>query len=312
MEIIQVTGLPPQSDEPMVLCIGKFDGVHIGHQKILETAKGILGTAKLAVMSFWPHPAFVFGRGQGYDRAITPMQEKARQLSAEGVQRLYAVEFSLAYSDIAAETFVHEHLGRLRLNGLVVGTDFRFGKGGTGTAQTLTALCNPLGIPVYIVQPVEENGVKVSSSQIREHLEQGRLEAAEALLGRPYTVEGVVVHGDARGRLLGFPTANMGLSEPYVLPASGVYAASVAIRDSDSDREEHWFGVLNAGVRPTVAGKEFRIEVHLIDFDGDLYGKRIRVSFLRRVREERRFESLDALQTQIGLDTAFVRQVFLG
>lgn len=307
MEVIEVTACPPHSDRGQVLAIGKFDGVHIGHQAILREAKHHVGSCELAVMSFAPHPAWVFARKAGYDRSITPFPDKLRLLQSYGVDRLYDVQFSHEYAATPAQTFVSEHLSVLRLQRVVVGFDFRFGKGGTADAGDLTYLCRGIGVPVSVVQPVEENGVKVSSTQIRAHLEHGRVEAAEALLGRPYTIVGTVVHGDARGRQLGFPTANLADTGEYVLPKPGVYAVTVEIVDGDTS--SHWFGVLNAGVRPTVDGTSFRIEVHLLGFAGDLYGHTLRVSFLRRVRDEMKFAGLDALKQQISEDVAYVKSM---
>ncbi|CAM3901957.1 bifunctional riboflavin kinase/FAD synthetase [Alicyclobacillus pomorum] len=311
MHVIEVEGAPPASDQPMVLAIGKFDGVHIGHQAILERAKEQQGTqAILGVMCFWPHPSWVLARKEGYDRWLTPFEEKVRRLESHGVQRLYHVHFSRAYASTTAEEFVHRHLAKLSLTHVVVGFDFRFGKGGVADANKLAALCREVGIPVTVVNPVEENGTKVSSSQIREHLAAGRVEAAEALLGRPYSFVGKVVSGDKLGRQIGFPTANLAELDEYVLPGTGVYAVMVEVLgESDDSVRGNWFGVMNAGYRPTVGGKEFRLEVHLLGFDGDLYGKQLRVSLLRRVRSEKKFQGLEELRRQIADDVTFSKQM---
>ncbi len=310
MRVVDVEGLPPHSDEPLVLAIGKFDGVHIGHQAILATAKQYLdNNTRLGVMCFWPLPAWVLAHKPGYDRMLTPFPEKVRQLQSYGVHTLYHVHFSREYAATSAEEFVHQHLTRLRLRRVVVGFDFRFGKGGAADAGHLRELCNSVGIPVTVVDPIEENGVKVSSSQIREHLANGRVEAVEALLGRPYCVEGTVVSGAKLGRQIGFPTANLGDLDEYVLPGSGVYAVSVELLEAEGVGRKNWFGVMNAGHRPTVDGTDFRLEVHLFGFSGDLYNKRLRVSLLRRVRSEQKFASVDALQRQIASDVAFTKQL---
>ncbi|MCL6516211.1 riboflavin biosynthesis protein RibF [Alicyclobacillus sp.] len=308
MECIEVTGRPPESEREQVLAIGKFDGIHIGHQAILREALRHRNGALLSVMSIWPHPAWVFARKPGYDRSLTPLPEKVRILAGFGVQRLYDVRFSQEYARTPAEAFVREHLGRLRLNRVVVGFDFHFGQGGRADASELTRLCAEMGVPVSVVEPVEAGGVKVSSSRIRELLGSGLVEAAEGLLGRPYTVTGTVVHGDAVGRTIGFPTANLGGLDEYVLPAPGVYAVTVEILGTQPDAG-NWFGVLNAGFRPTVDGRQYRMEVHLLDYSGDLYGRTLRVSFLRRVRDEMRFPGLEALRDQIARDVAFARRM---
>ncbi len=308
MQRIEVTGAPPHSDQPMILAIGKFDGVHIGHQAILERARSYLYPGHLlAVMSLWPHPAYVLLGREEYRRSLTPAREKFKRLAALGVDVLYDVTFSKAYAATSAEAFVRDHLSQLNVQRIIVGRDFRFGQGGKADVHDLTRLAAERNIPVTVVDHVEENGVKVSSSQIRDHLSQGRVEAAEALLGRPYTVAGEVVHGQELARTLGFPTANLRETEEYVLPGAGVYAVNVAV---DGAERGNWFGVLNAGYRPTVNGRDFRMEVYLLDFDGDLYGRSLEVSFLRFVREEQRFAGLDELKAQIAKDVAAVRTTF--
>lgn len=309
MRVIQIESAPPRSEVRQVLAIGKFDGVHIGHQAILETAKQHLNGARLAVMSFTPHPMYVLGGKEEYRRVLTPPVEKAQLLAQHGVDHLYEVHFTDAYARTSAEDFVRRHLTMLTLDRVVVGEDFRFGQGGTADAQVLTALCREIGVPVTIVRQVEENGSKVSSSQIRAHLAAGRVEAAEALLGRAYSITGQVVHGDHLGRTIGFPTANIGGIDEYVLPKTGVYTASVALVDRDRGAQQNWFAVVNAGLRPTVGGGTFRLEAHLLDFSGDLYGRAFRVSFLRRIRDEQKFSSLDALREQIEADCALAREM---
>lgn len=307
MERIPVTSAPPQSAEPLVLAIGKFDGVHIGHRAILQAARAEQGQSLLAAMSFWPHPVYVLTGNEAYQRLLTPRDEKIYQLGLQGVDRLYDIHFTRAYAATEATTFVLEHLTRLNLQRVVVGKDFRFGQGGGATVDDLQRLCELIDVPVTVVGPVEENGVKVGSSQVRRHLENGRVEAAEALLGRPYSLRGPVVHGAALGREIGFPTANLGDLDDYVIPQTGVYAASITMDAHGQSR--NYFGVVNVGTRPTVDGREQRVEAHLFGFAGDLYDKHLRVSFLRRVRDEQKFPDIDALQAQIGEDVRFVKQM---
>lgn len=317
IEVIEVKGTPPCSQESQILAIGKFDGVHIGHQEILRVARSLADTERISVMSFWPHPAWALSKKTGYDRALTPQREQARLLESLGVDRQYRVEFTKEYASTSAEQFVEEHLSVLNLRGIVVGVDFTFGKGGAAKAQDLAQSTERIGVPVHVVRPVEENGLKVSSSQVRAHLENGRVEAAEALLGRPYSIVGKVAHGQELGRKLGFPTANMEGIDEYVMPAAGVYAVSVQVHKEESPAtaivdgaSQTWFGVMNAGYRPTVDGTRFQVEVHLLDFSGDLYGQMLRVSFLGRVRDEQKFPSLDALTAQIQADASAVRRLF--
>ncbi|QQE80848.1 bifunctional riboflavin kinase/FAD synthetase [Alicyclobacillus sp. SO9] len=310
MEIFEISKIPPESTTAMVLAIGKFDGIHIGHKAILQRAKTYQSQADdLAVMSLWPHPAWVLGGQKAYERSLTPFGEKVRRLEEQGVDKLYSVQFSTEYAKISAQEFVREHLSRLKLKRVVVGEDFHFGAGGKADVADLTRLCEDIGIPVTVVDHVEEHGIKVSSSQIREHITAGRVDAAEALLGRSYCIHGRVVEGDKRGRTIGFPTANLQETDLYVLPGSGVYAVSVALVQ-EGYNEQNWFGVMNVGVRPTVDGTKFQMEVHLLDFTGDLYGHIIEVSLLGRVRDEQKFESIEALKEQITRDVKTVREMF--
>lgn len=311
MHVYEVDGVPAESDVSQVLAIGKFDGVHIGHQAILDTArKYLFANTRLAVMCFHPHPRYVLTGDPVYSRQLTPHQERVRILSEYGVEALYVLQFNPTFATIEAEDFVKQHLSRLNLRQIVVGDDFRFGQGGKGTASGLRDFAAEIGVDVSVVTDIEENGTKVSSSQIRRHLAEGRVEAAEALLGRAYAMTGIVVHGDKRGRTIGFPTANLGDVDAYVMPKAGVYAVSVAI-PNPLGGEQHFAGVLNAGVRPTVDGTDFRVEVHLLGFAGDLYGEQCRVSFLSRIRDEMRFGGLDELKAQIEKDCAQAR-VLLG
>lgn len=309
MQRIDVTGSIARDDRPISLAIGKFDGVHIGHQAILSAAKAEPSNAELAVFTFSPHPNLVLGGQDEYTRLLTPEVEKVRLLQGAGVKRLYTVRFTKEYASTPAEEFVRSQLATQNLRRVVVGEDFRFGQGGEATAQDLERLLANHNVPTTIVSAVEENGVKVSSSQIRKHLSNGRVEAAEALLGRPYSVVGRVVHGSAMGRTIGFPTANLGELEDYVLPCAGVYAISAQVVEGEGTRHRNWFGVLNAGVRPTVDGQSFRLEAHLFGFEGDLYGKQLRISFLRRVRDELKFDGISALTAQIAKDVHFVKSM---
>lgn len=309
MLLYEIDGVPPKSEVPQVLAIGKFDGVHIGHQAILDEArKHIDSHSRLAVMCFHPHPRYVLTGDSEFARQLTPPSERARILSEFGVDSLYVVQFNEPFAHTDADQFVKDHLSQLNLNQIVVGEDFRFGRGGKGDPLALRDYAEEMGVGVTVVADIEENGIKVSSSEIRRHLSDGRVERVDALLGRPYTVSGIVVGGDKRGRTIGFPTANLGEVGAYVPPKPGVYAVYVEIR-GESGVAQHWGGVLNAGTRPTVNGENFRMEVHLLGFNGDLYGQTCRVSFLHRIRDEMKFESLDHLRQQIHKDCEQSREL---
>ena len=229
-------------------------------------------------------------------------------LEALGVDLLFTLHFDLAFAQKTAEEFVADVLvAGLGAKAVVVGYDFVFGNKSRGTAELLTAEGGRHGFAVKIVAPVAgAGGVVYSSTQIREHLVAGRPREAAALLGRPWEIDGRVDVGDKLGRTIGFPTANIDLAD-YLRPAPGVYAVRAGIEDGG---KTDWHdGAANLGWRPTVGGKDLRLETHLFDFSGDLYGKHLRVALIERLRPEQRFAGLDALKAQIALDVAQARQI---
>jgi len=194
-----------------------------------------------------------------------------------------------------------EYVSKLNVQRIVTGEDFHFGKGQESFVSELIKLCAEMNVAVTIVPTVKANGRKVSSSHIRSLVEAGKMEAVQTQLSRPYTITGEVIHGQALGRTLGFPTINLGGTESYVFPKSGVYLGTAEIHDH-SEGNEYWNVLISAGYRPTVNGKGYLIEAYLIDFSGDLYGKTVSVSFLRYMREEVKFTGLDPLIEQMELD----------
>ncbi|WP_067621442.1 riboflavin biosynthesis protein RibF [Alicyclobacillus acidiphilus] len=310
MEIFEVAYAPPRSSDEFVLCIGKFDGVHIGHQAVIRTARQYAGSGQLGVISLWPHPRWTLQRDPDYQRALTPVREKRRLLEQYGVDRLYEIDFTEEYAKTSPEIFVLEHLAGLNLKRVVVGDGFNFGKGVHSTTDELVELCSRIGVPVTVVPPVTVNERVVSSSDIRCHVKAGRVEAAQALLGRPYTLTGEVVHGAGLGRKLGFPTANLGGIDDFVLPAPGVYEGIAEIHSVKATDNTYWYTLISAGYRPTVNGTSYEVEAYLIDFDGDLYGKDLSVSFLRRARDEIQFTTTEALIEQMRVDEQLARDRF--
>jgi riboflavin kinase/FMN adenylyltransferase len=281
---------------------GNYDGVHLGHRALLDAARVLAGD-RLAVtaLTFDPHPAQVLAP----DRApplLTTLERRTVLLKAFGADAVEILRFDRALAEASPETFVTSVLvERLGARGVVVGPDFRFGKGRAGDVETLRALGLAHGFEVRAVAPVEIEGAVVSSTRVRAALTDGEVELAARLLGRVHDVGGEVIHGDHRGRTIGFPTANL-RCEPVLLPSDGVYAV-VAREPSTGDVLR---GVANLGVRPTVgAGRS--VEAHLFDFDGDLYGRTIRVAFVARLRGEQRFDGLESLKAQIEKDAADAR-----
>jgi len=301
MELIEITSKPPYDTTPLILVIGKFDGVHLGHQAILNTANNLRNQGEtLAVLSFSDHPLWVIKKESEYQKKLTPDEEKIAILKGFGVRRYYRVNFTKEYADISSDEFILEHISQLNVKRIVVGEGFHFGKGGDSSVAELISLCEQIDVSVTIVPHIRENGMKISSSHIRSLVTSGKMEAVLSHLGRPYTITGEVVHGEALGRTLGFPTINLGSTESYVFPKPGVYLGTVEIHNDDEN--EFWNVIISAGYRPTVNGEGYLVEAYLIDYSGDLYGKTVSVSFIRYMREEIKFTGLDPLIEQMELD----------
>jgi riboflavin kinase/FMN adenylyltransferase len=292
-----------------VLTVGNFDGIHRGQRAILERValrarqRGLTS----AVVSFEPHPRSVLRPDEPL-RRLTTEQQRERLVAGCGIDALVSVRFTRDFASTPAESFVRAFLvSRLGVAELVVGSRFSFGRDRRGSLDLLGRLGRELGFEASGVDEVSFDGEAISSTRIRSAIEQGDLEVAGAMLGRPYALAGVVTHGDARGRELGWPTANLAL-ESELVPRHGVYAAGLEWEGSRGPRA----GVANVGVRPTVEGPRRRVaEIHLFDFEGDLYGCRVELLLCRRLRDEVRFPSLEALRDQIGRDAQGARE-YLG
>ena len=280
---------------PKVVAVGSFDGVHLGHQYLLRQALAEAKTLKepLLVYTFDP-PTKVFTRGEGF---LMDLQEKVEALRGVGVELILAVPFNEEFARRPPEAFL-EDLRALQASRIYVGEDFRFGQGRAGGPEALERVA-----PTRVVPLLSLGGEAVKSSRIRALLKEGKVEEARHLLGRPYGAYGVVVEGDRMGRRLGFPTANLAVHPLKVLPP-GVFAVEA------EGAFGRYKGVANVGTRPTLGGEERRLEVHLLGFAGELYGEEVRVRFLKRLREERRFPSLEALRAQIAEDVAEARAYF--
>ena len=297
--------------ERTVLTVGNFDGLHVGHQRIMKTvtgrARALDGLA--AVYTFEPHPRKVLQPSLA-PRLLTTLEQKLELFEAAGVDVTIVEPFDLEFAQLPAERFVREILHeRIDPLEVYVGYDFRYGRDREGSMRTLTELGPHLGFSVTIVPEVKLGSRDVNSTRIRELLEQGSVDEAALLLGRPYTIRGRVVTGDKRGRTLGFPTMNLD-AENEVLPRAGVYAGRVRFLDPGTPAEGTRFGaVTNVGRRPTF-GVSDRVltEAHLLDFAGDTYGRRIEITFEHLLREERRFPDVDALRAQIALDAELARK----
>lgn len=299
----------PAESKGAVVAIGNFDGVHPGHRAVLTRAHEMAETlgAPLGVVTFEPHPRRYFQPAIPPFR-LTPPPAKRRLIAEAGAAHYYELPFDAAMAALTAEAFIERVLLEgLGVRHIVVGAGFAFGKGRTGTVSVLEHVAGHKGgAGVTVVAPVSaSDGALSSSTRVRECLMRGEPERAASLLGRNWAIEGEVLSGDKRGRLLGFPTANLDLDD-YLRPAFGVYAVRAMPLGGDGTR---WSGVANLGVRPTIGGTKTQLESHLFDFSGDLYGRKLVVELLSFIRPERKFENLDALKAQIAQDSARARGI---
>jgi len=296
-----------------VVAIGNFDGVHRGHQALIAQARALAEERKsaLAVLAFEPHPAEFF-RPRPDSIRLTPLRTKARLLAELGVDAMFALTFDESMAKRSAPDFVSDVLiGGLGLSGVVVGPDFEFGQGRGGNVATLAYMGEMEGFSVTCFDMVTADKAgsaeKISSTRIRDSLRAAMPEDAARLLGRWWAVEARVEHGDARGRTMGFPTANMHLGH-CLAPAFGVYAVRVTILENEKPVGRH-DGVANFGIRPMYQIDVPLMEAHLFDFDGDLYGKHLSVELIAYIRPEAKFASLEALIAQIGADARKAREI---
>jgi len=301
-----LTGLPsfPPELRPSVAALGAFDGIHLAHAKILETAvirARALGVPSV-VCTFDPHPAAVL-RPELAPPPIATLEENLTRIAEHGLDAALVIPFTRELSLMEAEAFVDEVLVRtLGAREVVVGFNHTFGAGARGTAALLLELGRRHDFVTHVLPSLQVDGLTVSSSTIREALKDGDVELARALLGRPYSVSGTVKRGAGRGRTLGFPTANLRPDRPLVL-AAGVYAAKARWGTERAD------AVVNLGYRPTFDESQYWIEAYLFDFSGDLYDRPLTLDFLRRIRPEKKFPGVDELRAQVFADMEEARRL---
>ncbi|MCW3473329.1 bifunctional riboflavin kinase/FAD synthetase [Limobrevibacterium gyesilva] len=304
MEIFRDWRNLPADARGAVVALGNFDGVHLGHAHVLRAAHGARPDARLAVLTFEPHPRELF-RPDDPPFRLTLSAERAAALENLGVSLLFELPFDHAFSLMSAEAFVADvlHAG-LDARHLACGPDFAFGHRRGGDVTFLSARAEAMGIGLTVVPLLTDEVGQISSSRIRRALQDGYPERATAKLGRSWAIRGVVAHGDKRGRTIGFPTANIALGR-HLEPARGVYAVMVTLADG-SIRS----GVANIGRRPTVnSGTESRLEVNIFEYEGDLYGTELSVALCAYLRSERKFSGLDELRAQIAADAAEARHI---
>ena len=309
-DVLDLTGDRVLPDgQGSVVTVGTFDGVHRGHWAVLDEirARATATGRRSVLVTFHPHPLRIV-RPEHAPPLLTTAEEKKEILARSGLDYAVFVPFTPELSQYPPERFVDEILiARLGVEELVIGYDHGFGKGRSGDAETLTAIGKERGFEVDVVPPVNVGESAISSSSIRAAVAEARLADAEEGLGRPYSVRGIVVRGDQRGRELGFPTANLGgIGSDKLLPPMGIYAVRVATRHGD------YSGALHLGPRPTFQGAPPTVEVYLLDFEGDLYGEVLRVEFIRKLRDIVRYDDVNDLIQQMTLDVEQVRQGLRG
>ncbi len=307
MHVIRHTEDMATAERGGAFALGNFDGVHLGHQQVIGRASAVAveKSAPSGVLIFEPHPQQFFFPEKPFFR-LTPFRAKTRLLEGLGLDVLAALPFDAKMAERSAESFVQDILVEgLGASHIVVGYDFRFGKGRAGDGTLLQKMGGDLGFGVTIVEEVTNEGVTYSSTRIRECLNAGDPEGAARLLGHWWSVETHIVKGDQRGRTIGFPTINLPLEE-HVEPALGVYAVLIEIEDGL--HKGVYKGVANIGRRPTFNKSDVLLEAHLFDFEGDLYGAHAAVSFVEYLRPERKFDGLDSLKAQIALDSEQARE----
>ena len=301
------SSIAPGPTGPTVIAPGNYDGVHLGHQALVRSAQRLARAQGLltAVLTFDPHPGTFLGAAE--KPVITKQARRAELLQAAGADRVFVQHFTHEFAALSPEAFIDTLLAR-EARAVVVGPDFRFGNMRAGDVELLKLLAAKRNVAVFIEPPVMLNGERVSSSAVREALCAGDVLRATELLGRVHEVEGTVVVGDRRGRTIGFPTANIAL-DGVMPPADGVYA--VMLRELGGAERTLLSGVANLGTRPTFnAGRS--VEVHVFDFDGDLYDKTLRVGFTHRIRGEQRFSGVEELRRQIKHDCDRARELLRG
>ncbi|MCH8522971.1 MAG: bifunctional riboflavin kinase/FAD synthetase [Balneolales bacterium] len=294
-----------------VLTVGSFDGVHAGHRSIVQTVveKAKKRKARSILVTFDPHPRDILNPGKDGVKLLTTLEERAAILNEIGIDQMVVIPFNRDFSLLTSTEFIRDVIyKKIGVCEFVIGYDHQFGRNREGTIESLKQLAPELGFDVHVVQAHEVQEVTVSSTIVRKKLEQdGDIRLAKEFLGRCYMLKGTVIHGDKRGRLIGYPTANLKpVEKRKVIPKNGVYAVNVAIEGS----QKKWRGMMNIGVRPTFKeDMKQTIEVHLIDFNEDIYGKILEIDFLKRIRDELPFTGIDALKNQLDKDKIACLQV---
>ncbi|KKE78409.1 bifunctional riboflavin kinase/FAD synthetase [Oceanobacillus caeni] len=289
-----------------VSAIGFFDGIHRGHQKVINEAirRAEENNMESAVITFHPHPLVVL-KGEHHVNYITPLKEKIEIMKGLGVDRLYIIDFNKEFSKLSPQEFVDQFIIGLNIKHLVAGFDYTFGHKGKGNMENISEYTRDK-FSYTTVEKVSLDHEKVSSTRIRKLLREGNIEEANELLTRPFKLRGIVIRGDQRGREIGFPTANLQVDKQALLPKPGIYAVKVLYKN------ETYFGMASIGTNPTFTAEreDLSIEVNILDYNNNLYGQELTVEWYKYMREEEKFDSVEALIEQIKLDEVNIRRFF--
>jgi riboflavin kinase / FMN adenylyltransferase len=293
--------------EPTVMALGFFDGVHLGHQQVITTAKETatkLGI-KSAVMTFYPHPLVVLRKDKQQVKYLTTMKDKESLVEALGIDTLYVVKFDEFFADLQPQQFVDEYIIGLNVKHVVAGFDYSYGRLGKGTMETLPFHSRDQ-FNQTVIGKVEYEDEKISSTRLRQLVQAGSIDKVPTILSRHYAVHGVVVDGDKRGRTIGFPTANVLVEDEYLMPPVGVYAVKIKVQDT-------WYdGMCNIGFKPTFHKdlKKATVEVNIFDFDQEIYHERVEIEWYHRIRNEKKFNGIHELISQLHEDKEQIKTYF--
>lgn len=311
MRIFRDTDRFAPERKPVLVALGTFDGVHLGHRRVIEELKAHAASAGgwAVATTFDPHPLTVISP-PSEPFLLTTLDERLDLMAALEVDAVLVFQFTEAFRQITAEAFLAEMLaGRLGARTVFAGPHHTFGRDRAGTMEFLARHGRDFGIETHVVPPLVVDGTLVSSTHIRGLIGRGDVASAARLLGRRYAVRGAITTGDRRGARLGFPTANLDLPPEKIIPARGVYAAVAIVPGGRRDGADRWEAVVNVGIRPTFGGTRTRVEAHLLGFEGDLYGAPLEVAFVARLRDEQAFAGPEALVRQIRADIDAARRL---
>lgn len=306
VRIVHPHSLKKAEQVPTVMALGFFDGVHLGHQEVIKTAekKADEWGYQSAVMTFDPHPSIVLSKEKKEAAYITPIHQKIKHMEELGVDVLYIVKFDQDFADLSPQEFVDQYLIGLNVKHVVAGFDYSYGKFGAGKMESLSLYARGEFTQTTIA-PMLNVDEKISSTRVRELIAKGQVAEIPQILGRPYLVDGIVVHGDNRGRQIGFPTANVQVSEGYLLPPVGVYGVRMKVSDT-------WYeGMCNVGYNPTFTdSRNLKVEVYILDFQQSIYGEYVEIQWYFHIRDEKKFDGIEALVKQLTFDREQTKQYF--